>query len=1076
MNKRSKIAVPLVIVACLVLSLSLGAIHPVKALTPVSTVYITPNVTAPVFPPATVVVFNVTGDLLGTSATSGINGWEIVITDNDPTFVNLSPASITMAGNLLTPFGGITEIVNCVNAGSGFALGTPGNIGCNLKDGPGVVHSALVGTHATPAPISGLLFQITYNVIAPGSQSINVQPTTAPGCAPITGNNAPCDSLTDGTIAAVPHVTLGATYATAANDFGVTPTNPAPFNPGASSTGSFTATSFGTYTNTLSLKTDVSGFSGPTPLAATALTVTCGLFAPNPIPAGLTSSVSCTFSSNTPGIYVVTANVTDATPAPGTFFHLSSLTVKVGDFSVGVPVIPVNFPTRNTGSASISVASINGFSGPVAITASAAPAGLTVSCTASITAPSGGSAPGTCTLSSSTPGTYSVTVTGTFSFTGGTIVHQNSFTVNVGDFSITGPISATMQAGSSGSVTLTLTSQFNFNRLVLVTGSSAPAGVTVACGAAIQPTPAGASKICTLTSTTPGGYTLTFTGTCAAAQGCLTVVTHTTTVPLAVSPDFIISATSPAAVGAGVSATSTITVTAVNGFTGSVALSDLPLPANLSCQDMNPASVSLPTSPATATLSCTSTVTGSYAVTITGTSGSLTHTTTATFTFTNLPDWTISATSPRAVNVGETGTSTITVTPFNGFSGSVSLSDAPLPAALTCRITPSSVSLPPSPATATVSCSSTTAGTFTVTVTGTSTTPALTRVTTVTFTFVDFTITAGLPAKVNLGQSATSTITVTAVNGFTGTVTLTNNATTTQFTVSCVLNSLLIKATPGTNSTSCTITPNAALVAGTYHIGFSGTSGYLTHTATATFTFVDFTITASTPAAVLAGSSSSSTITLTSVVGFEGSVALSDTPLPSGLTCGNISPANVVLPPSPATVALSCSASTAGTFTVTITGISGLLTHTTTVTFKFTDFSISATSPAAIATGVSATSTITVTAVNGFAGSVTLSDVPLPSGVTCQSISPGTISGSGSATLSCSSINAGSYTVTITATSGSKFHTAPVTLTVSAPLQVPPSSQKIFGLDPIQFYGLVAGVIIAALAGALGLYYRRRQA
>src|SRR5207247_2648896 len=74
------------------------------------------------------------------------------------------------------------------------------------------------------------------------------------------------------------------------------------------------------------------------------------------------------------------------------------------------------------------------------------------------------------------------------------------------------------------------------------------------------------------------------------------------------------------------------------------------------------------------TLSCTFTATGSVSVTVTGTSGSLSHTTTVDFTVAGAPDFTITA-SPTAVTVAvnSPGTSTITISPLNGFTGDVAL-------------------------------------------------------------------------------------------------------------------------------------------------------------------------------------------------------------------------------------------------------------------------------------------------------------------------------------------------------------------------------------------------------------------
>src|SRR5207248_7213492 len=194
--------------------------------------------------------------------------------------------------------------------------------------------------------------------------------------------------------------------------------------------------------------------------------------------------------------------------------------------------------------------------------------------------------------------------------------------------------------------------------------------------------------------------------------------------------------------------------------------------------------------------------------------------------------------------------------------------------------------------------------------------------------------------------------------------------------------------TPGTVTGSGTATVScSATVAGTYTLTITGTSTSpsLTHSTTATFNFRDFTIATSSPAAVNAGQSAVSTITITAVNGFAGVVTLTDT-VPAGLTCGAITPGTVT---GSGTATVSCSSTTAGTFSLTVTGTSGSLVHTATATFNFRDFTIAASSPAAVNAGQSAVSTITITAVNGFAGVVTLTDT-VPAGLTCDAITLGT--------------------------------------------------------------------------------------
>src|SRR5436189_2512798 len=93
------------------------------------------------------------------------------------------------------------------------------------------------------------------------------------------------------------------------------------------------------------------------------------------------------------------------------------------------------------------------------------------------------------------------------------------------------------------------------------------------------------------------------------------------------------------------------------------------------------------------------------------------------------------------------------------------------------------------------------------------------------------------------------------------------------------------------------------------------------------------------------------------------------------------------------------------------------------------DFTISATSPSAVNTGQSASSTITIASVNGFSGTVSLTGT-VPSGLSCGTISPTTLSGSGTATVSCNASAGGTYALTVIGTSGSLVHSAVATFTV----------------------------------------------
>src|SRR6266699_3691352 len=81
------------------------------------------------------------------------------------------------------------------------------------------------------------------------------------------------------------------------------------------------------------------------------------------------------------------------------------------------------------------------------------------------------------------------------------------------------------------------------------------------------------------------------------------------------------------------------------------------------------------------------------------------------------PDFTVASTSPSSTTTGQAASSTITITPNSGFTGTINLSITTQPSGPSCTATPSSIT---QAQTATVSCSSTTAGTYTITVTATS--------------------------------------------------------------------------------------------------------------------------------------------------------------------------------------------------------------------------------------------------------------------------------------------------------------------------------------------------------------------
>jgi pseudomonalisin len=196
------------------------------------------------------------------------------------------------------------------------------------------------------------------------------------------------------------------------------------------------------------------------------------------------------------------------------------------------------------------------------------------------------------------------------------------------------------------------------------------------------------------------------------------------------SPDFSMSA-SPSNVGVnqGGSVSSTITISPINGFNGSVTLAALGLPDGVTATfSPNPATT---TSVVTFSAAINAAGIGTSTIIATGASGTLSHNTAIVVTVNQTPNFTLSA-SPASVSInqGASGTSTITVARSGGFSGSVTLVASGLPTGVTATFGTNPTT---STSVLTLTASSTaTAGPATVTITGTS--GSLVRTTTIALT------------------------------------------------------------------------------------------------------------------------------------------------------------------------------------------------------------------------------------------------------------------------------------------------------------------------------------------------------
>jgi len=204
-----------------------------------------------------------------------------------------------------------------------------------------------------------------------------------------------------------------------------------------------------------------------------------------------------------------------------------------------------------------------------------------------------------------------------------------------------------------------------------------------------------------------------------------------------------------------------------------------------------------------------------------------------------------------------------------------------------------------------------------------------------TSTTPNFTLSAS-PTSVSVvqGSNGTSTISSTIAGGFNSAVALSATGQPAGVTVSFNPTSI---AAPGSGSSTMTMAVASTTATGTYTITVRGSGGGINQTTTVSLTVTapaagNFTLSASpTSLTITRSSHGTTTITVHPTNGFSAGVTLSASGLGSGVTAA--------FSPNPATgtstlTLTASSTATTGTRTVTITGVSGSLSHTTTISLR----------------------------------------------------------------------------------------------------------------------------------------------
>ncbi len=246
------------------------------------------------------------------------NAWDIMVWVNGTS--SLDPLNVSITGNLFANYGQVLELVNCVDGGRG-VNGQPGNMGCTIDDGPGIVHSAAVFPGAPPGPGSGPLFTINYNA------------TGGPGTALHIFN----DILANATPNPVPHTASDGVYGNPQPSFFTTyKPNSLTLLAGKNGVSTITFTSLASFTGNVNLTGAVSppgptiSFSKPT------VKLTAG---------GTNSSVLTVYTttSTAAGRYLVTVNATS-----GSLFHSIVVIVFISQARADMVVTSLSVsPTGN---------------------------------------------------------------------------------------------------------------------------------------------------------------------------------------------------------------------------------------------------------------------------------------------------------------------------------------------------------------------------------------------------------------------------------------------------------------------------------------------------------------------------------------------------------------------------------------------------------------------------------------------------------------------------------------------------------------------------------------------------------
>jgi len=519
--------------------------------------------------------------------------------------------------------------------------------------------------------------------------------------------------------------------------------------------------------------------------------------------------------------------------------------------AIFVSPVPNRFTIETPGmdASNITVYSLNGFTGTVSLSLSGVPASVNASLAQSTLLLAGASATTRLRVSvgpSASSGNFTITVTGTAAVKSKTIINSSSLLLNIPaptpDFLVSvAPSQITIPNGGSGSASVTITSVHGFKSPVSLTlqGLAFSMGITSAFTVNPVTPSAGGNASSTLKLFVAEGQTPTIINLIIMATGG--GFTHAVTFTLSVSAFFINVFPQFLTLTPGETTFSSVQVSGVNNFIGTVNLSTVGVPSGVSANVF----------PSTATLvggnqSAFSTLTiqaganakpGNSVIFVIGNS-------TTSFAVAavglQITDYSVALGKPD-VTVPVTGSvaSTVFLSSLNGFTGPIAISVSGVPAGVSVTATPISFFLGPgSIASVTLNIATSAAavaGNYELTITAAS--GPLTHTATLMLHVTDFSAT-GSPQTVSMSrrQTVNVTISIASLNGFSQPVTLSGTILGNTTGVMVTITPSTVAPAGGVVTATLTISTGLKPTLGTFTVLVTASSGSLVHLVPITLT------------------------------------------------------------------------------------------------------------------------------------------------------------------------------------------------------------------------------------------------